>query len=134
MNRPAILREQLPIAFKPGVSVPELGLQDQAARGGRAASILDGSRVLARKHQRFIDAGRDVGESVRNREHSNGRRSIVKAVDCKCCSSDESHLEAGGAVTAEDHGDEYCRFQRLILLFSRPKRPYLAMCSATSAY
>jgi len=68
VNRPAILWEQLPIAFKPGISVPELGLQDQAARGGRAASIeiLDGGRVLARKHQRFIDAGRDVGESVRN--------------------------------------------------------------------
>lgn len=62
MNCPAIFREQLPIVFETGVSVPELGLQNQAARSGRAASVLNGGRVLAGNHQRLIGAGRDVGE------------------------------------------------------------------------
>jgi hypothetical protein len=65
VNRPAVFREQLPVVFSTSVSVPELGLQDQAARSGRAASVLDEGRVLAGNHQRLIGASRGVGEGIR---------------------------------------------------------------------
>jgi hypothetical protein len=66
VNRPAIFREQLPIVFEASVSVPELGLQDQAAWSGRAASVLDGGRVLAGSHKRLIGAGCDVEQGFRD--------------------------------------------------------------------
>jgi hypothetical protein len=65
VNRPAVFREQLPVVFSVSVSVPELGLQDQTARSGRAASVLDEGRVLAGNHQRLIGASRGVGEGIR---------------------------------------------------------------------
>ena len=93
MYRPVIFRKQLPIAFKLGASAPELGLQDQSSRSGRASSARDGRRVLAGNHQRFIDAGRNaVGECAPDRERpglgcgSNGGRG-VKTVDCNGCST-----------------------------------------------
>ena len=95
MNRPAIFGEQLPSALEPSVRIPVLSLQDQATGSGRATGILDGSRILTRKHQWFIDTCRKIGEGIRNRVrldsqfgfNLNGGRD-GKGVDCDDCASD----------------------------------------------
>jgi hypothetical protein len=76
-------------------------LQDQAARSGRTAGILDGGLILAGNLQRFIGACGDV-EVVEVRERpemdcgSNCGRG-VKTINWKGYSFDESlrRLEAG---------------------------------------
>lgn len=122
MNRPTIFWEQLPIGFKPSIGIPVLRLQDQATRSGRTASIFDGSHVLAGKHQRLVNAGREVREGVRSREGLTSSASSSrsgKSVYYKGYLSNESHpgdavngqgLHSVDRSTATSSGDPTCRF------------------------
>jgi hypothetical protein len=90
------------MGLEPSVSIPVLSLQDQATGSGGTTGILNGSSVLTRKHQRFIDTGREIGEGIRNLNRVppgfrfgcslNGGKSSEGA-NCKACASKESHLD-----------------------------------------
>ena len=90
------------MGLEPSVSIPVLSLQDQATGSGGTTGILNGSSVLTRKHQRFIDTGREIGEGIRNLNRVppgfrfgcslNGGKSSEGA-NCKARASKESHLD-----------------------------------------
>ena len=142
MNRPAIFREQLPTGLEPSVSIPVLSLQDQATGSGGATGILDGSRVLTRKYQRFIDTGREIGEGIRNRVPPgfqfgcslNGGKS-GEGGDCKACASEESHLEERlrPRWSSRINSRGFQKPKKSVYMPPLVSRSSLAMCSGVGA-
>ena len=68
MNSPAVLGQQLALLFKSCICVPELSLQDQAARSRRATGVRNGRSILARVERRLGQASRQAWESIRERK------------------------------------------------------------------